>query len=321
MNESGAEDHRLSVRGVAVTDASALVGAVVWLTAVIVGDLDTVRQALMLAPLVLVPLGTGMAATPPFTGRARWFYDAAVVAQPVAGLLFVASLVGPFDGTVSAVVAVPWVGVTGLLALAAAARTVDRGLSPLPELVVDAGLAYAVVGAVALVLYHLDLTFWFSPVIILLTAVHFHYAGFVLPIVTGLVGRCATEQHRVYETVATVVLVGPALIAIGISFSTLVEVVAVGGFTTAVAVLGGYVVVQTAPTRPRLQGTLIGLSALALPVSMLLALGYAIAVYVGFDPFGLTISRMVQIHGVLNAFGFALVGVVGWRLSVPARLR
>jgi len=29
---------------------------------------------------------------------------------------------------------------------------------------------------------------------------------------------------------------------------------------------------------------------------------------------GLAISRMVSLHGSLNAYGFALLGVVGWRL-------
>ncbi|SDN11703.1 YndJ-like protein [Halogranum gelatinilyticum] len=320
MSSTESDAGGLSLAGIALPDASALVGGVVWLSLLLVGDLDVVEQALTLAPLVLVPLGVGMAATPPFTGAARRLYDTSVVIQPVGAILFAASVVVPFDGGVAAVLAAPWIVVTGLLALAAVARASERGLRPLPETVVDTGLAYAVVGAVALVLYHLDVTFWFSPVIVLLTAVHFHYAGFVLPVVTGLVGRSATRQSRVYEAVATVVLVGPALIAVGISFSPLVEVLAVTVFTTAVAVLGGYVLVRTAPTRPRLQGTLVGLSALALPVSMCLALGYAVAVYFGFDPFGLSISRMVRIHGALNAFGFALVGLLGWRLAVPPRV-
>jgi hypothetical protein len=93
----------------------------------------------------------------------------------------------------------------------------------------------------------------------------------------------------------------------------------VGLFTVAVAILGGYVAVRLAPTRSRLQGPLLAASALALPVSMLLALAYGVTAFTGNGFTGLSISRMVSLHGTLNAFGFGLLATVGWRLSVPAQ--
>jgi enamine deaminase RidA (YjgF/YER057c/UK114 family) len=306
-----------AVRRVALTDLSAVVGALLWGGAVLGGGLGPIERALALALLVLVPLGVGMAATPPFEGLAGRFLTAAVVLQPLGAGLVLASLL--LDGPLAALAASVWVLVTGLLGLAALARTLDRGRAPLPELVIDAGLAYPTVGAVALVLFHLGLTLWFDPVIVLLTAIHFHYAGFVLPLLTGLTGReVGPGAGPVFRVAASVVLVGPALIAVGISFSPVVEVVAVGGFTAAVAALGGYVLVRVVPARPRPQGVLLGLSAAALPLSMLLALGYGVAAFTGADPFGQSLSTMVALHGSLNAFGFALCGVVGWRLAVPA---
>ena len=307
-----------SVGGLDLTDASTLAGAVVWVVVTVAGDLGAIDRALALAPLVLVPLGMGLAATPRFDGLSGRFYDLAVVLQPLGALFFVGSLLVP-SGVLAAGLAAPWVLVTGLLACAGLARMRERGLGPLSETVVDAGLAYAVVGAVALVLFHLGITFWFSPVIILLTAVHFHYAGFVLPIATGLTGRCGSvNADPVYRTVASVVLVGPAIIALGISFSPAVELVGVGAFTLAVTVLGVFIVVRVSPTRPRVQGVLLAASALTLPVSMGFALGFVLATVLGIDPLGLTIPRMVSLHGNLNAFGFALLAMVGWRLSVPS---
>jgi len=220
------------------------------------------------------------------------------------------------DGPTAAALAAPWLVVTGLLGVAALGRTLDRGGIALPETAIDAGLAYVSVGAVALLLYHLDITFWFGSTIILLTAVHFHYAGFVLPIVTGLTGRSGHLADRRWHTLVGVILAGPAIIAVGISFSPLVEVLAVGGFTVAVALFGWYVLVRIAPTRPRGQAVLLGASAVALPVSMALALGYGVATFSGLD-LGLDIATMVVLHGSLNAFGFALLGLVGWRLAVP----
>jgi hypothetical protein len=280
--------------------------------------LGPIERALALAPLVLVPLGVGFAATPAFDGLAGRLYAAAVVSQPAGAALFAGSLVVDSD-VVAAAMASAWLVVAILLALVATVRTADRGPWPLAETVIDAGLAYTVVGAAALVLYHLGLTLWFSPVIVLLTAVHFHYAGFVLPVTTGLVGRCADADGALYRPLAGVVAVGPAIIAVGISFSPVVELLAVGVFTAAVAVLGGYIALRIAPTRRRPQAVLLAASALALPVSMLLALAYGVTSFTGRGFAGLSISRMVSLHGTLNAFGFGLLATVGWRLSVPTR--
>jgi hypothetical protein len=311
----------LSIGGVAVTDVSAVIGAVFWLVAVLTGGLDgIVAFGLSLAPLVLIPLGMRMAATPPFAGTARLLYDAAVVAQPVGAVLVLVSLVMPLGSTGARLAAIPWLFVTGLLGLTALARTLDRGIWPFSETVIDGGFAYSIVGAVALVLHQFGITFWFEPVIILLTAVHFHYAGFVLPVLTGIAGRALDEQMgTMFRFLTGIVLIGPAIIAVGISFSPVVEVFAVSVFTVAVAVLGGYVVVRVAPARPRLQGVFIAVSAVVLPASMVLALAYGLSTYTGINPLGLGISTMIELHGVLNAVGFALIGVVGWRIAVPSR--
>jgi hypothetical protein len=305
-----------AVNDIAVPDASAAFGVTVWTVAVFAGTLGTVPRALALAPLVLVPLGVGMAGQRPFPGLAGQCLRVAVWCQPVGALGFTASLALSVDGVTAAALAAPWLLVTGLFGLAALFRTLDRGEVALPETAIDAGLGYVSVGAVAMLLSHLDITFWFSRTIILLTAVHFHYAGFVLPIVTGLTGRSGALDTRLWHSLAGVILAGPAIIAIGISFSPLVEVLAVGGLTVAVALFGWYVLLRIAPTRPRRQAVLLGVSAVALPASMALALGYGVATFSGI-PLGLDIATMVTLHGSLNAFGFALCGLVGWRLAAP----
>lgn len=307
---------RPSVHGFAITQLSALGGVFLWSMAVLTGELVTIiEQALALAPLVLFPLGMSMAATPSFEGTPCGLYDAAVVSQPVGAVFLFVSLVLP-SGMGAAVASMPWVFMTGLLGLTALTRVRERGPWPISETLIDAGFAYSVVGSVALVFHHLGITFWFESIIILLTAVHFHFAGFVLPVLTGLAGRTLDEQ-RGFRVLASVVLFGPAIIAVGISFSPLIEVLAVSGFTVTVALLGGYITVWVVPKRPRSQGILIAVSSLALPVSMALALGYGVAAFTGIDPLGMNISTMIELHGTLNAFGFALLGTVGWRLAVP----
>jgi len=303
-----------AIGDVAVADLSAVLGTAVWLVLTATGELDAIERALALAPLVLVPLALRTAVIGAFQVPANRFTTTAIWLQPVGALLFAVSLVVPSPTPLAAGLATPWLVVTGLLGLAALARTLRGGLR-LPETAIDAGFAYVSVGAIALLLAHLDLTFWFDRVIIRLTAVHFHYAGFVLPVAAGLTGRHLGDHSRGFRTAVGVILVGPALIAVGIAFSPLVEVVAVSAFTVAVAAFGVVVLSRVIPTCPQLQGLLLGIAAVALPISMALALGYGVSTFTGRS-LGLTISTMVALHGSLNAFGFGLCATLGWRLSV-----
>ena len=303
-----------AIGDVAVADLSAVLGTAVWLALTATGELDAIERALALAPLVLVPLALRTAVIGAFQVPANGFTTTAIWLQPVGALLFAVSLVVPSPTPLAAALATPWLVVTGLLGLAALARTLRDGLT-LPETAIDAGFAYVSVGAIALLLAHLDLTFWFDRVIIRLTAVHFHYAGFVLPVAAGLTGRHLGDHSRGFRTAVGVILVGPALIAVGIAFSPLVEVVAVSAFTVAVAAFGVVVLSRVIPTCPQLQGLLLGIAAVALPISMALALGYGVSTFTGRS-LGLTISTMVALHGSLNAFGFGLCATLGWRLSV-----
>ncbi|QLH79197.1 YndJ family protein [Halosimplex rubrum] len=320
------------VAGVSLADLSAVFGAGLWVVLAAAGGLSQVERALALAPLVVVPLGVGLAARGAFPGLSGRLLGAAVALLPVGASLMALSLVVD-AGPVAAGLAAPWVFVTSLLALAGVSRAVERESGrgrgadgsggtdesvALAPALVDAGLAYAPVAAVALVFSHLGITFGFGPTIILLTAVHFHFAGFALPVLAGVTGRRIGGFEGATRAVAGVLLVGPALIAIGISFSPLVEVVAVGVFTLAVAAFGLLALVRAVPSLGALPAALVGLSALALPASMVLALGYGIAAFSGTNPLGLSIGRMVTLHGSLNAYGFALCGVIGWRFTTAA---
>ena len=305
------------VAGASLADLSAVFGAGLWAVLVLSGGLSQVERALALAPLVVVPLGVGLAARGAFPGLAGRLLGAAVALLPVGASLVALSLVVD-AGPVAAGLAAPWVFVTSLLALAGVTRAVERGtVRPLDRALVDAGLAYVPVAAVALVLSHLGITFWFDPAIVLLTAVHFHFAGFALPVLAGVTGRHLGGFDGAARAVAGVILAGPALtlIAVGISFSPLVEVVAVGAFTLAVAAFGLLTLVRVVPSLDLLPAALVAISALALPASMVLALGYGVAAFSGTNPLGLSIGRMVTLHGSLNAYGFALCGVVGWRIA------
>jgi hypothetical protein len=57
---------------------------------------------------------------------------------------------------------------------------------------------------------------------------------------------------------------------------------------------------------------LLAISALASVATMLLAAGYALGGIIGL---ALTIPQMVLAHGVVNAFGLVLCGLLAWTLE------
>jgi len=216
----------------------------------------------------------------------------------------------------------PWLCVTGAIALCGLGRLTARGGGPLPELAIDAGLLYVPVAATFLCMHAAGVSLRFAPIIVLLTGVHFHYAGFALPLVVGLTGRILTGDDGTFPAAITgrataaatvVIVVGILLIAVGITFSPLVEAVAVIAFTIAVAGFAIRLLRDVVPAVTRLPGLLLAVAALSICWTMALALAFASASLPG-TPSLITIPEMIRWHGSVNAFGFALPALLAVRL-------
>lgn len=291
--------------------------------------LGPIEAIIALAMLVLVPLGLGLADTPRRDGsRTRW-YTFAVTFQPVAAVPAVYSLTLSRGATATAV-AFPWFALTALVAGFGLWRLLKRGPWPLAELVIDAGLIYVSVGGVALLTDRYGLSLFFQPVIVLLTVVHFHYAGFALPVASGF--ACRAAENGRFETIrqvtTAIIAVGPGIIATGITAAALalplagfVEFTSVAFFTIAVSLFSLAVVVDVLPGLDSWpQRLLVGAASLAVTTSMGFAVLYGLARWTGGTYLGVhadAFTRMVRYHGQLNAFGFALLALVGWRLAPP----
>ncbi|QLG49684.2 YndJ family transporter [Natrinema halophilum] len=309
-----------------MTDLSAALGAVLWfvLAAGVGGafDLSTVELYVALAALVLVPLGIGIAVSARDTNVFTRHYSVVILGQPPAALAVVGALAAP-QGTLTAMaLVVPWLGVTGIIALFGLRRLLSRGIGPLPALAIDVALLYVPVAAAALFLHVAGIALRFAPIIVLLTAVHFHYAGFVLPLVVGRVGRrltgdvggfAPTAAGRVATASTLVIIVGIAMIAVGITFSPLIELLAVVCFATAVAGFAVLLVWAVVPAVPRLPGLLLTVASLSILWTMALALAFAVSSLPG-TPSVVTIPEMLRWHGSVNAGGFALPAILAVRL-------
>ncbi|HEY7066132.1 MAG TPA: YndJ family transporter [Chloroflexota bacterium] len=303
---------------------SAGLGAVVWLgwLGAFSGGAEQgpIATLLLFAVLVLVPLGLPLAATPTRDGRHCWAYRAAVYAQPLCALLVLMSFVLP-AGPIAALLALPWLGITGLLALFGLWRLRSRGLNCAAELCLDAGLVYLPIGGAWLVLARLGARpLAFADVIVLLTAVHFHYAGFLAPLLAALAGRALPADRRIarlaYRVVAAGIVVGPPLLAAGFTLSPALRLLAALVLAASVLGLAALTLVAVAPAvRPHVARWLLTVSALAVLVPMLFVAVYAVGEYAGAP--AVTIPQMAQVHGWLNALGFALCGLLAWTLAAP----
>src|SRR5262249_34736772 len=143
------------------------------------------KSILLLAPLVLVPLGLDLFDSNS-AGTSTWLKKNAPLLQlPAALLLAAAFLLQP--GRWAALLALPWLMTGGLIACWGLMRACRHLRGAIHELSKDMGLIYLTIGAAWAAAYLFGLRpLDFEEIIVLLTAIHFHYAGFVLPIVAGM---------------------------------------------------------------------------------------------------------------------------------------
>lgn len=272
----------------------------------------TATLAILLAMLVIVPLVARLADLPFRIGNRSWWYRTASLWSLPSALAAVISLSLP-HGSVAALLAIPWFAVTGLLAIFGLQRAFPNTHRP-AEVALSVALLYLPVAGFALVAHRAGVTFGFSTTTMLLTVVHFHYAGCALPAFVGLLTR-EISGSRTYNALLAIVLVGPGIIGLGIAFSPLVELIAASVFGVVVAGVAVYTLVFVSPGKS-VGYAFVSIAAVAITLSM----GVVIA-YLGSGLTSVTLvtfETMLRGHGWLNAVGFALIGLVGWRVVNPS---
>jgi len=304
---------------------SALLGGGFWgamLVASIAGreGLGVIELLLLLALLVVVPLGFDLAAAPDAEGNNSPLYRIARFLQPAGACCAAISFLLP-TGLWSALLACGWGSVAGLMALFGVFRLYRRRNFSIEELCVDAALLYIPVGSAWLIAARAGIPVaGFGGVMAMLTAVHFHYAGFIAPIITGMTGRALRtgppRAWKVYRLAAPGVIAGPPLVALGITFSPAVEVAAAAVLALALAVHAGLLLFSVLPRLAAGPARwLLGTAACASVGAMILAVLYAIGVFSEISI--IDIPRMALLHGCLNGL-FALGGLSGWNIVRPA---
>lgn len=283
-----------------------------------------IHALLLFSLLVLMPLGRNL--LPGIKAGASG------LVEDIAAVLAALSLLTPpvpptalFDAAAghpmpaAFLLSLPWLGIRLQRAHRVLERWLAAGPPNLARLTLDVAQLFPAIGAAWLVAHRAGWTPWhFNPLIVLLTAAHFHHAGFTLPLIAGLQARARPD--RLTRGACLALLAGVPLVAAGITCTHFGVLPRLEPLAVAVLVAGacGVAVTQllcglqrTAGFWPRVGFLLSGASLL---VAMLLALGFGLRSLL--PDLALPLPRMWQIHGSLNAFGFGLLSLLAWRATL-----
>src|SRR5882757_4350502 len=294
-----------------------LLGAVVWL-GLVAGtwsgwpQLGVIELLFLLAPWIVIPLATALIPSldesdPPTVLRpaARWIIFSAAALATISFFL-------P-TGIIAASVASAWLLVCSLFALRGARRLLQYRAHSFSQFCFAAGEAYLIVGGTWLVASRLGLQpVGFQEPIVLLTAVHFHFAGFLSAVLAGLTYERlrATRWSKLLGAALAGVVAGPALLGLAFLVGprmklTGVILIVTGQFGLA----AGMVRVALGNVNPLARAMLL-LSSGCVAVGMALAASWALGEY-PLQPF-VDLGRMERVHGTLRAVGFGICGLIGW---------
>lgn len=267
---------------------------------------DWVELLIVLAALVLVPIVLRSAGMVERRGEqiavalAGWALLAAYTLQP---------------GLLAAILTLPWLLVS-ILTLGKALQNFLLSTRDYAEITLFSAYLFFPVGTIAAFSDRLSWTpLGFSPIIILLTAAHFHYAGFLLPWIAAQV--LSKARSRVAAQVLSLLIVsGIPAVALGITLTQFgapvwietaaATIMASGGMVLAVWHIG--LAFEKNNPLPRRIGQL-GIAG-CLFLGMTLALLYGWRSYFPL-PF-LSIPWMYALHGSVNTLGVGILGVWVW---------
>jgi YndJ-like protein len=335
----------------------ALAGAAAWAGVAVlartgIARIGVIELMFLFAPLVIVPLGMELGRVMGFaSGVARGLAGAAQTLQPLGAVLAVGAVCLP-PGERAGFVAAGWMGVCGLMAvcgvvelgalvLGAGAMGPAAGIENLTggaPVATRVGVVSAKLAKISGCVGRIDLAVggaWlvasrvgWRPMGIqepigLLTAVHFHFAGFATAMIAGATLRFAEARFagrdgllRWLRGVVVLVLVMPFLVAAGFVISPGLKMVAAMVFSASVAALAGFVWMFAGSVEDGSARGFLRAAAGAVFAGMALSGTYAVADFVKSEL--LPIPRMASTHGVLNALGFCLLGLLGWMVDSSA---
>jgi hypothetical protein len=298
----------------AVLRPSILLGIAVWLALAMASfaprvHLGIIEVLFLLGPWVVVPLGADLV-------RGAGVSRSSAVRD--WGLFTAASLTTASffldNRTVAAWFASAWVAVCAGFAADGLRRFVNAGRKSFTQFCFAAGEGYLFVAGVWLIASRAGLQLLaFREPIVLLTAVHFHFAGFASAVLAGLTYERLrrSKWKAALEPALLAVVCGPAILGLAFLLGPKVKLaaallIALGQFGLAAGMISAGMARKNAGGR-----WLLLVAGGSVGAGMLLAAVWAMGEY-PLQPF-VNIRQMAQFHGVLNAVGFVVCGLLGMK--------
>ena len=301
---------------------SAIAGAILWSIVVAANlagaaDLTLIELLFLLAPLVVVPLGIGLVLDAHSVKTLPRSVRLALNAQfPCAVAALVSFFLAPGKG--AAWLAAAWLLFSALLNLCSFLWILRHRPNWLDAATLALSHLYLLIGSAWLVASRGGLSpMGFQEPIVLLTAIHFHYAGFAAPILAKVTNSGMAKRGRVASGLLVLVtlgiLAGPGLLAIG--FVTGPQLKLMAATLVALSEIGlGCFFFKALFGQGSITGkAFLGLSAASVIFTMALVIAWSVGEY-RREPI-LDLYRMEQLHGTSNALGFILCGLLGWTLT------
>ncbi|MCC6573488.1 MAG: YndJ family transporter [Planctomycetes bacterium] len=287
--------------------------------------------ALLLASMGLLPLGVRLIVHS--TPRKQWPLGLRllVYVHPLTAFFPLSFVVAP--GPLALLAALPSVLSTLCCALAGLERLRDRwrdwqegGQAPLDSrsgsqtpayLTATAALLMIAVGGGWLAMARVGYApLNFGAVIVVLTATHFHYAAFALPVCASVAMKAAPRKRDPLVLIS--IVAGVLGLAAGI---TCTQLTGWPWLETATALIMAHAGLAVAMRQMSALRGVRGLARALIVISSLsLTAGMALAAMFGLNPVFerpiLDIPTMLASHGALNAVGFGLCGLIGWNLAL-----
>ncbi|MBK5346521.1 MULTISPECIES: YndJ family protein [unclassified Bacillus (in: firmicutes)] len=270
-------------------------------------NVNPVEAIILLSILLFIPMSFCIIDKKKRNGSYVLFYKFVSFLYPIAAISAMLAFV-----TNHYFFALLWFAYTGIVALFGVSRLLERGWKPIEETAIDSAFIYLFLGG-----------FWFfasvakvsimhfSSDIVLLTAAHFHYSAFLLPLSAGLLGRKRERGSKLYDSIMFIIVISPMTVAIGITYSRVFEFFAV--FIYLCAIYGYGIYVWRTKFNAISAKILLTLSSSILMVTIMFSLIYS---YGNFKQvMTITIAQMVWIHGVVNGIGVALPAFLGWMIE------
>ena len=307
---------------------NAIVGGAVW-SALATGAilafvrLGTIEVLFLLGPLVVAPLGLELSTRLGHGEENQLAVGVAPWMQLTAAGCIVASFFFP-QSAAAAILALPWFCFGCFLGFWGLMNFIRGGFKSLKAVCVTMSFFYLPIGCAWLVASRYGLNpMGFQEPIVLLTAVHFHFAGFAAPLLTratgAALGKAAVHTQRLFRAVAVGVLAGPGMLAAGFVIGPRLKLAAALLLVSSEIGLASFFLAALKAMRPRLAQAFVALSAASVLFAMVFAGIWAIGEF-PLQPF-VHLAQMAKLHGAANALGFTVCGLLGWTISVRGTAR